>query len=118
MSERYTPQDLFTIIDKKLREKNLIPDVVSKSLNEHYRSAVFCTDWGCCSKLSTESGMVILDLYLSGKIDPDEWYGDFPLGVYIADTDDRDSLEQMSVLGADFVWELNDFVNSNLSCFS
>lgn len=113
----YTTQQLFDIINQQLKEENLLPDILDYGLSEHREYPVKTIEWDCIGIVNFGGCEgIYLDLYLYGNTGND--MEKIPLGTYKTLSRSKEAFKAMSVLNAEYVFALNDFVQAHIEDFN
>lgn len=113
-----TNKNLFNIILERLKEQNLVPDILDYSVPAFREVEILSYHWSLFNKLDfgTNEG-IYLDIYAYGDIGQ----GDLDkvnIGTFKTLEQDKDAMYTMAKLNADFVLEMNKYVNSHLDDFN
>lgn len=114
----FTNADLFLIINEKLREKGLLPDILDYSLQANTLRIIDTYEWDTIGRITFGCEGIYLDLYAEGVVEKGCPAERVRLGVYKTLDESKDAYKTMGNLMAEFVFELRDFVNGNLAAFT
>lgn len=122
----YRTDQLFNMVNEKLMEDGLLPDILDYSLSSRYSFPVKNVEWDCVGRVNFGgSEGIYLDLYLEGNTGSEEVIdGDdvkesrILIGTYKTLLTDRDAYRAMCILQAEFVYTLKDFVRDHWDDFN
>ena len=113
----YTTKELFNIIDKKLKEKGMLPGILDYGLPEHSDIQIKSYEWDLIGIVNFGSSEgIYLDLYCYGNTGNEK--DKIPVGTYKTLERSREAYKVMGALCADFVYECFDFVNRAMDDFT
>lgn len=113
----YTTKELFNIVDKKLKEKGMLPGILDYGLPENADILIKSYEWDLIGIVNFGSSEgIYLDLYCYGNTGNEK--DKIPVGTYKTLERSREAYKTMGALCADFVYECLDFVNSNMDDFT
>lgn len=114
----YTTDELFRLIVKKLKEKQLYPDILDYDLaDERHSEAVRTMEWevyGIVHFGGSEG--IYIGMYLDGNLGGGK-KGCFHIGTFKTLGTSHEDWMAMSDLNGEFCYELCDFVNNNMDDF-
>lgn len=114
----YHTDELFNLIDAKLKEAGLRPDILDYGLATSEHRPVKTIYWDTIGRINFGgSEGIYLDLWLEGDIGAGK-YAKIELGTYKTLRDDKEAFKAMSILNAEFVFAMRDFVNEHMDDFN
>ena len=115
----YRTDQLFNMVNEKLMEDGLLPDILDYSLSSRYSFPVKNVVWDCVGRVNFGgSEGIYLDMYLSGDTDGTGVNGDHLFATYKTLERDDDIFLQMAILGAKFSLETYHWLGERLDDFT
>lgn len=114
----YHTDELFRLIDAKLKDAGLLPDILDYGLATSKHRAVKTIYWDTIGRVNFgASEGIYLDLWLEGDIGAGmaEKVG---LGTYKTLREDKEAFKAMSILNAEFVFAIRAFVDEHMDDFN
>lgn len=113
----FTNESLFNTIVNVLKEKNLFPDILEYDLSDRNVVEIRTCEWDCTADLRFGGNEgIYLDVYAEGNIG--NGYEKVRFGTFKTLYRDRESFYTMAKLQADFICEVDEFVNDNMEDFN
>ena len=113
----YRTDELFRLIDSKLKEEGLLPEILDYGLPTHDPRPVKTMSWDTIGRVSFGSSEgIYLDICLEGDMGGGA-YERVELGTYKTLLEDKEAFSTMSLLNTEFVFAMRDFVNAHMDDF-
>lgn len=108
----YTTTELFRTVNNRLKEKDMLPDILDYSLPESYPVQVMTDDWSCIGRVNFGNCEgIYLDMYLEGCVKGfGSKFENVHIGTFKTLDDDKEAYKTMACLMAEFVFELQELV--------
>ena len=114
----YRTDELFRLIDNKLKEEGLLPEILDYGLPTRKPRPVKTISWDTIGRVSFGSNEgIYLNIYLEGDLGggTDERV---ELGTYKTLFEDKEAFNAMSLINTEFVFAVRDFVNAHMDDFN
>lgn len=114
----YHTDELFRMIDGKLKQAGMLPDILDYGLPTQEHRSVKTISWDTIGIVNFGSSEgVYLDIYLMGDIGGRQTER-VKLGTYKTLSEDKEAFKAMSILNAEFVFAMREFVNAHMDDFN
>lgn len=114
----YHSDELFRLIDGRLKGAGVLPDILDYGLPTQEHHAIKTISWDTIGIVNFGSSEgIYLDIYLVGDIGGRKTER-VKLGTYKTLSEDKGAFSAMSVLNAEFVFAMREFVNAHMDDFN
>ena len=118
MKRPYTNKELFSIINSRLKDAGVLPDILDYGLEASDEVAIRSYHWDTIGIVNFGgSEGIYLDIYAWGNVTQEDRQEKIKLATYKTLSESKQAFKVMSDLNAEFVFATKDFVNAHLDDF-